>query len=111
MKELKFTYEGKSYTLAYSRESVRAMEKTGFSIDQISTMPVNAIPELFYGAFAMRHRGIKRKLVDEIYNSMEDKTGLITALAEMYYATIEDLLGDDEEAEESTKKTTWVVED
>lgn len=111
MKELKFNYDGKSYTLAYSRESVRTMERTGFSLDNLSSMPVNMIPQLFYGAFAVHHRGIKRKLVDDIWESMEDKSTLITTLAEMYYGTIEDLLGEEDgEAEETTKKTSWVVE-
>lgn len=106
MTKLTITYEGNKYTLAYSRESVRMIEQTGFDIGKIESMPASMIPQLFYGAFAMYHKGIKRKLVDEIWKAMTRKDELIVALVEMYGETIEDLLGDNED---NTKNATWEV--
>lgn len=107
MKHIGFTYDGKAYKLAFSRESVRTLEAQGFDIDAISTQPVTMIPLLFYGAFAVYHRGTKRKMVDEIWNNMTDKNGLVTKLVELYTETIEDLLDESEGTE--AKKITWEV--
>lgn len=106
MTKVTITYEGKNYTLAYSRESVRMIEQTGFDIGKIESMPASMIPQLFFGAFAMYHKGIKRKLVDEIWKSTPNKNDLIVVLVEMYGETIEDLLGDNED---NTKNATWEV--
>lgn len=107
MKHIGFTYEGKAYKLAYSRESVRSLESQGFDIEAISSQPVTMIPLLFYGAFAVYHRGIKRKTVDEIWNYIADKNGLVLKLVELYGETIEDLLDESEGTE--AKKITWEV--
>lgn len=106
MTKITITYEGKNYTLAYSRESVRMIEQTGFDIGKIESMPATMIPQLFYGAFSMYHKGIKRKQVDEIWKSMSKKDELIVVLVEMYSETIEDLLGNNED---NTKNATWEV--
>jgi hypothetical protein len=49
------------------------------------------IPLLFAGAFIKNHSGkdgVKRKVVDEIYDSLDDKTALLEALMEMYADTL-----------------------
>ena len=107
MKHINFTYEDRGYKLAFSRESVRTLETQGFDIDAISSQPVTMIPLLFYGAFHVYHRGIKRKKVDEIWEDMENKEGLVLKLVELYSETIEDLLGESEGAE--AKKIKWEV--
>jgi hypothetical protein len=55
------------------------------------------IPLLVYGAFLKHNRGIKRSVVDEIYENLIDKAGdeetqgFIATLAEMYAETVQTL--------------------
>ena len=56
MKQITFEYEGKDYTLEYTRNSVRTMERRGFVSDDITTKPMTVVPDLFAGAFlSVRH--------------------------------------------------------
>lgn len=102
MSKITVSYEKKDYVLEYSRQSVRTMEAQGFAIDDISTKPVTMIPMLFQGAFIKNHRGIKRNLMDEIYDEISDKTGLISALMELYAETLNTLMDDKEDAGNAT---------
>ena len=91
MSKISINYNEKDYTLEYNRQSVRMMESQGFVLEQISEKPVTMIPMLFSGAFAKNHRGIKRALIDEIYDECPDNTGLLDALMEMYAETLSTL--------------------
>jgi len=97
MKQITFTFEGKEYTLEYTRSTVRQMERRGFVADEIVTKPMSVIPDLFAGAFLSKHPQVKREKIDKIYDSMNDKTRLIRALTDMYNDTIESLLDDADE--------------
>lgn len=105
MSKIDLSYNDKEYTLEYNRQSVRMMESQGFVLDQISSKPVTMIPMLFSGAFAKNHRGIKRALIDEIYDECPDKTGLLNALMEMYAETLSSLT-DEKEVEGNA---VWAV--
>lgn len=91
------TYNKKDYVLEYSRSSVRQMESQGFVLDQIGEKPITMVPILVYGAFMKHNRGIKRDLVDEIYEHIADKVGneeengFIQTLLEMYAETVNTL--------------------
>ena len=69
------TYNKQSYELEYSRNAVKQMEQQGFVLDKISEQPMNMVPLLVYGAFMKNHKGIKRALVDEIYDHIVDRVG------------------------------------
>lgn len=105
METIKFDYDGKHYVLCYTRESVRQIEAQGFVLERLKDKPQTMIPLLFYGAFAVHHRGIKRKLVDEIWEKIKGEE-ILAALIEMYSATISDLLGADDETE-SPNRIAW----
>lgn len=90
-KQIIFEYEGKSYTLEFTRKSVKRMESRGFVLSEIETKPMTRIPELFAGAFIANHNGINSDTIDGIYNAFEDKDSLIGALGEMYADTINTL--------------------
>lgn len=105
MSKISLNYKEKDYTLEYNRQSVRMLEGQGFVLEEISSKPVTMIPMLFYGAFAKNHRGIKRALVDEIYNECPDKTGLIDALMEAYAETLSELTDEKEDG----GNAVWVV--
>ena len=91
------SYQKKDYILEYSRTTAAQIEDQGFVLDQISEKPVKMIPLLVYGAFLKHNRGIKRNLVDEIYENLIDKAGdeetqgFIATLAEMYAETVQTL--------------------
>jgi len=90
------TYNKKSYDLEYSRNSVKAMEQQGFVLDQIGDKPMTMVPLLVYGAFTKHHKGIKRALVDEIYDHIlnrvgDGEDGFIQTLLEMYADTVNTL--------------------
>lgn len=91
-KQLTFSYNGKDYTLEYTRASIRQMEADGFIAEDIERKPMTVLPALFRGAFIAHHRFEKPKVIDEIYNQMGHKAELIERLAEMYNEPISSLL-------------------
>lgn len=105
MSKIAIKYENTEYNLEYSRQSVKTMESQGFVLDEITTKPVTMIPMLFQGAFIKNHKGIKRKLIDEIFDEISDKTGLMQALMELYAETLSTLVEDREEQ----GNVTWAV--
>lgn len=92
MERIRFDYAGRHYELGYTRESVKQIEAQGFVLEEIGTKPQTMIPLLFYGAFFAHHRGIKRKLVDEIWEQIKGQE-ILAALVELYSETIADLMG------------------
>ena len=103
-KQLNFTFEGKDYTLEFTRRTVEQMEKEGFVADDVKRMPMTALPTLFAGAFKAHHKFVKREVIDEIYSKMTNKGDLIGRFAEMYNEPIMALL---DEPEESSENLTW----
>ena len=106
------TYNQQSYVLEYSRNSVKAMEQQGFVLDQVGDKPMTMVPILVYGAFMKNNKGIKRSLVDEIYEHIVDKVGdgedgFIQVLLEMYAETVNTLTGNSSVDEGNA--ATWKV--
>lgn len=108
-------YQKKNYTLEFSRQSVRQLEANGFVLDQVGDKPVTFIPMLVFGAFAKHHKGISRKLVDEIYKNIVDKfgddekNGFVQTLLEMYAETVNSLTGGENADGEEGNAATWKV--
>ena len=107
------TYQDKDYLLEYSRATAKQVEDNGFVLDHLTDKPATMIPLLVYGAFAKHNRGIKRALVDEIYENLIGKVGkdgeegFINILAEMYAETISSLT--DENSVDEGNAATWKV--
>ena len=75
--------DGKNtYELTFTRDSVEATERAGFQIGQYTQMTnlLSNSRALFYGAFIARNKGIKRKVVDEMFQHIEDKEDLMGCL-------------------------------
>lgn len=107
-KQLIFTYEGKEYTLEYTRRTVAEMEKKGFIASDITDKPMTTLPALFAGAFLAHHRFVKEDVINTIYNKLTKKEDLIGALAEMYNEPIMTLVEEPEEDEGNVNWTaTW----
>lgn len=94
------TYKQNEYVLEFSRATAQAVEDQGFVLDQLGDKPAKMIPLLVYGAFMKNNRGIKRNLVDEIYDNLigkigkDGEDGFISVLAEMYAETVTSLTDD-----------------
>ena len=88
MSKINLTYDKNEYVLEYNRQSVKTMENQGFVLEELTAKPMTMIPLLFNGAFIKNHRGIKRNLMDEIFDGIGDKTALMEALMEMYTETL-----------------------
>ena len=94
MSKIVLKYENKEYELEFNRQSVKTMESQGFVLDEITSKPMTMIPMLFAGAFFKNCKGIKRSVIDDIFDSIGDKTGLMQALMEMYAETLSTLTDD-----------------
>ena len=95
-KQLNFEYEGKEYTLEFTRESIKQMEREGFVASDVVNKPMNTLPKLFAGAFKAHHRfDAKQKKIDEIFEKFKNKQALVEKLAEMYSEPMETLMDDE----------------
>lgn len=99
-KQLTFTYDGKDYTLEFTRRTVAEMEKKGFIASDITDKPMTMLPALFAGAFLAHHRFVKEDVINDIYSKLTNKEDLIGKLAEMYNEPIMTLV---EEPDENTE--------
>ena len=73
-KQIIFTYDGKDYTLEYTRRTITQMEDEGFVARNIDDKPMTLLPSLFAGAFKAHHRFVKQDVIDEIYAHMPNKS-------------------------------------
>lgn len=105
-KELIFTYEGKDYTLGYSKNTIREMESRGFTANRIGDVPATVIPDLFAGAFLLHHKFVKPEVIEAIYQRLPNKPALLKALGEMYSEPIEALMAEPENPKENVSWTT-----
>lgn len=98
--KITLTYKNNDYVLEFSRATAKQIEDQGFILDQLGDKPATMIPLLVYGAFMKNNRGIKRAMVDEIYENVVNKVGddkqegFINILGEMYAETVSTLVGD-----------------
>lgn len=107
-KQLTFTYDGKDYTLEFTRRTVSEMEKKGFIASDITDKPMTTLPALFAGAFLVHHRFVKEDIINDIYSKLTKKEDLIGKLAEMYNEPILALVEEPEKAEGNLDWTaTW----
>lgn len=107
-KKIEFKYQDKEYCLEYSREAIKAMELQGFNYQQLYDKPMLMTDMLFEGAFIKNHKSIKRADIQAIYENLQNKTGLVSALIDMVKESYEELFADGEETDDS-KNTEWKI--
>ena len=99
MKQITLSDEyGNKYVLEYSKNTILAMEKAGFSVEKFEDQPVRMTTLLIQGAFAKNHARTKNETIDKIYKSLKNKDDFLTKLVEMYVEQT-DTLADEGEAE------------
>ena len=89
-KTLKFTDNGKEYTLAFTRETIIATEDMGFDLNTVMEKPITSVTLLWRGAFLEHHDTLTNAEVDALFDKI-DKNGLLEALLDLYKAPIESL--------------------
>lgn len=102
--KIQFSYQDKAYTLEYTRASAVAIERQGFSIENVKTMPNLMIPLLVNGAFLAHHRRENEATINAIYKRITNKEDFIGKLLEMYAETSSSLM---EEPEENEGNISW----
>lgn len=102
--------DGDVYELTFTRESAEATERAGFEVAEYLDRKglLKNSKALFTGAFIARNRGVKRRVVDELYNCIGNKEELMAALLEMYLETTQSLIGNVEE-DKNAKNATWEI--
>lgn len=96
-KQIVFTHEGKEYTLAFTRSTVKIMEANGFNAEELRAKPNLNIEKLFAGAFLANHKYVKQDVINRIYTSLTNKDELLSKLVEMYSEPMEALLAEPDE--------------
>ena len=95
-KQIRFEYEGKEYTLEFTRESIKQMEREGFILDDVIRKPMLTLPVFFAGAFKAHHKfDTKQKKIEEMFEKFTNKEALFSKLLEMYQYPMETLIDDD----------------
>ena len=89
--QITFTYKDVPYVLEYSRDSVKKLEAVGFNIKEVTTSPMTNIELMFKGAFLKNHRKTNDKLIEEIYENLENKEQLLETLITMINETYDTL--------------------
>ena len=105
-KQLNFEFEGKEYTLEFTRRTVAEMERKGFVASDITEKPMTTLPALWAGAFLANHRFVKQDVIENIFSKLTKKEDLIGKLAEMYNEPIMALV---EEPEEDKGNVNWTA--
>ena len=80
-KQIKLVYKEKEYILEYDRKSVSALEDNGFVASEFANKPAKMLPLAFKGAFFKHHKFLKEEIIDEIFDNIKDKSGLISELS------------------------------
>ena len=100
-----FEHQGTQYTLEFTRDSVKQMERNGFHLDDAASMPVSSLLILFRGSFLAHHPRTSQSTIDEIWENLGDKEGVFEALVSLYNEPLEALLKEPDEG----KKIAWSV--
>ena len=100
-----FEHKGTNYTLEFSRDSVKQMERNGFDISEIGGKPYTALSALFKGAFLCHHSRVSQTIIEEIWEGLENKEDLFEALVNLYNEPIEAMMKEPDEG----KKISWKV--
>ncbi len=99
------------YILEFSRESVKFAEDRKFDISELFKYPTTNIPALWFYAFRKNHRNVARNKTDELLADLGGlKTEEIERLVRLYNETIDSLIIDDADMEETRKNAKVTVE-
>lgn len=67
---IKFSYEGEDYTLEYTADSLKKMQKEGFNFAEAERYALSLAEDLFSGAFIANHNNVPKKRRQEIFHDL-----------------------------------------
>lgn len=108
-KRINIPYNGKTYVLEFDRTAVKTMEKGGFKVNAVDSMPVTMIEMLFRGAFLMHHSSAKAATIEKIYGQLRSRELLVKTLVDMYVEAYTSLFGDEDEDDGDEGNPGWGV--
>jgi len=94
---------GETYELNFSRDSVQFAERREFVVDDVLKFPQTKVPEFFFYAFRMNHKGLSRSQTDDILNKMGGLSPKVLERLMLLYnqAQMSNNLQDDEDLEKN----------
>ena len=103
-KTITLEYEGNTYTLEFTRNSMKELLDRGFTLEGLSgEKAVIMIPMLFEASFFAHHRYTKPNEIQKIYEAIPDKAGFLDALSQIFSAPYEDLMAAPKESAGNAK--------
>lgn len=99
---IEVTYDDRTYKFGITRSAATMLEQDGFDLEQVASKPNLMIPKLVYCAAVAYNPGIRRKLVDDIFDALDAKDDFIVALIEEYGAATASLMETKDQG-----KATW----
>lgn len=91
------TETNETYTLEFTRDTVKHAERQGFDIDNIDKAPLTMTIELFYLAFRAHHKNVTREKAEKIL--FEDlggvPDGMLERLIKLYALPFESLINNE----------------
>lgn len=106
MSTIEFDYQDKHYTLEFDRSTAAAAERRyGISLNEVLDGKLTYLPPMFAAAFLKHHPRVPQAKIDEIYDQMGDKQGLMEGLLGMYAETVMTLMEEPEEG----KAISWAL--
>ena len=93
--KIEFTRDRKNYVLEYTADSLKKMEKRGFSFSKIEDQVLNAMDEMFCGLFIENHDDVPKKerleIVREFTEASEDGEQIESVITAMLNEGLEEL--------------------
>lgn len=99
-KQIKFEFEGNSYTLEYNRKAIVEMEKSGVNLQDAEANPFSTYEALIKYAFYKNHKLLVENNPDkifEIWAELPHKEKLLEALMEMLSESVSFLASEPDE--------------
>ena len=93
-KRIEFDYQDKHYILEFSKRTCKLAEEEGFNFDAFGNKPLAMLEILFRCAFYKHHKSIQYNpdLANEIWDSIDDKSGIQEALMELYAEPVQEII-------------------
>lgn len=102
--------DGHTYTLEFTRSSVRRCEAAGLDINLAASKSMTMIPLLFWGAFQAHHKNMKQEATDKILfdglGGLNDQE--LEYLAALYAEPFKALIAGDDEGEAANPRKMTV---
>ena len=92
---INFEYDGKEYSLCFTIDTLKKLEKSGFSFGNIEDHALSAAEDLFCAAFNANHKDTSMNLRKKIYSELSEESDnddtLIEALISMVNECVESM--------------------